>query len=479
MNLPKNSNLETEVLAIILQNPGAGLCKGLRDEDFTFPNNLLFPVIQALDSINALAPAKFQDELTKSGILEKVSSSQHYSDLLTYDPVPLGVLPDSISRLKEFAHRRNAIVAADEIIKSAEDPTREFRISDEAKTLLSGKHPEGTLFLEYKTPGECASWIMPKDFNLVGDFHLARGGISIIGGVPGCGKSRTLAGLGIAGATGEPWMGHEVHSRFKTLIIQAENGPARLKAEFTDIQSGLSTNLDDWIRVTPPGRAGLPLHDPGFRLELRSFIQEFKPGVVAFDPWNRIVMDDRQKDYRAAIDWLMEILPEEIEDKPAVAIVAHLRKRGSGDGRKRGRDLLPELSGSGMIGSAARSVFILEPASPDPDDYRVVWTVAKNNDGHEGSSSAWYRQNGLFAPCHGFDLEDFFAGNEAAREKITDDTLRDALRGGAAKKQAVDRLINTTGCEKSAAYNALSPKGRFKGKIDETPEGLVIWIGGE
>jgi hypothetical protein len=164
-------------------------------------------------------------------------------------------------------------------------------------------------FLHYWTPGECASWIMPKDFNLVGDFHLARGGISIIGGVPGCGKSRTLAGLGIAGATGEAWMGHEVHSRFKTLIIQAENGPARLKKEFTDVQYGLGTNLDDWIRVTPPGRAGLPLHDPGFRLELRSVIQEFKPGVVAFDPWNRIVLDDRQKDYRAAIDWLMEILP--------------------------------------------------------------------------------------------------------------------------------------------------------------------------
>jgi hypothetical protein len=334
-------------------------------------------------------------------------------------------------------------------------------------------------FLRYLTPGECASWIMPKDFNLVGDFHLARGGISIIGGVPGCGKSRTLAGLGIAGATGKPWMGHEVHSPFKTLIIQAENGPARLKAEFTDIQSGLSTNLDDWIRVTPPGRAGLPLHDPGFRLELRSYIQEFKPGVVAFDPWNRIVMDDRQKDYRAAIDWLMEILPEEIEDKPAVVIVAHLRKRGNGDGRKRGRDLLPELSGSGMIGSAARSVFILEPASPDPDDYRVVWTVAKNNDGHEGSSSAWYRQNGLFAPCHDFDLEEFFAGNECTREKITKDAMREALGSGATKGAAVKNLKRLTHCGDSAAYVALSPKGRFKGMIDETPEGLLIWIGGE
>jgi hypothetical protein len=143
------------------------------------------------------------------------------------------------------------------------------------------------------------------------------------------------------------------------------------------------------------------------------------------------------------------------------------------------RDLLPELSGSGMIGSAARSVFILEPASPDPDDYRVVWTVAKNNDGHEGSSSAWYRQNGLFAPCDDFDLEEFFAGNECTREKITKDAMREALGSGATKGTAVKNLKRLTHCGDSAAYVALSPKGRFKGMIDETPEGLLIWIGGE
>lgn len=33
--------------------------------------------------------------------------------------------------------------------------------------------------------------------------------------------------------------------------------------------------------------------------------------------------------------------------------------------------------------------------------------------------------------------------------------------------------------EDSAAYAALAVGGRFKGMIDETPEGLLIWIGGE
>jgi hypothetical protein len=65
------------------------------------------------------------------------------------------------------------------------------------------------------------------------------------------------------------------------------------------------------------------------------------------------------------------------------------------------------------------------------------------------------------------------------REKITKDTVREALRGGAPKKTAVKRLVEATGCKDSAAYAALSTSGRFKGMIDETPEGLLIWIGGE
>lgn len=342
----------------------------------------------------------------------------------------------------------------------------------------TGEQTKRAPFLRYMTPGECAAWEMPGDYNLVGDFHIVRGGVTVIGGVPGCGKSRTLAGLAIAGAARADFMGLPVHSHFRTLIIQAENGPARLKAEFEEIQSGLDVDLNDWLRVTPPGRAGLPLHDPFFRDELRCQIQEFKPGVVSFDPWNRIVLDDKQKDYRAAIDWIHEILPERDEEKPAVVIVAHLRKRGNGDGRKRGRDLLQEISGSGMIGSAARSVFILEPANSDQEDSRLVWTCAKNNDGREGASSAWYRSNGLFAPCHDFDFEEFFGGS-CSREKITKDTMREALSGGVPKKVAVKRLQELTNCATSAAYSAVAPEGRFKGMIDETPDGTLRWIGGE
>jgi len=469
--------LEREALAIVVQNPGAHLCRDLTQADFTKPRDLIFSAALALDSICSLSEALLLEQLNTAGHLAADSAIREEVRQIYSNPeLPAGLFPEVVRELRAYTQRRHACRFAREIEKAATDPTRPFALPEPPRELRENTAPR---FLEFHTPDELADWIMPEGFSLAGDAHLVRGGLSVIAGVPGCGKSRTLAGLALAGATGAPWMGLEVHARFRTLIVQAENGPYRLKQEFSEIREGAGVDLNDWLLVNYPGRHGLPLHDPAFRRELRDEIGGFRPGVVAFDPWNRIVLDDKQKDYRAAIDWLMELLPDSIEEKPALVVVSHLRKRSSGEGRKRGRDLLPELSGSGMIGSAARSVFILEPASPDPADYRVVWTVAKNNDGHEGASSAWFRKNGLFDRCEDFDFDEFLSGAEMGREKITADDIKTLIGGGIPKKKAAKRLQETTGCGQSAAYAALSPKGRFGHLIDETPDGLLVWAGGE
>lgn len=467
--------LEREALAILVQNPGKGLFRELNEADFSKPRDLIFIASQELDSRNRLSEAILFDLLRRS---PRASASAEVADemrsLFASVSQPVSLFPEVVRELKIYTQRRRACRYAREVERAAIDQSRLFVLPEPPRELRENNGPR---FLEFLSPDQLADWQIPEGFNLVGDSHLVRGGLSVIAGVPGCGKSRTLAGLAIAGATRSPWMGHEVRAHFRTLIVQAENGPFRLKQEFSEIREGSRVDLSDWLRINYPGRHGLPLHDPAFRRELRDMIDHFRPGVVAFDPWNRIVQDDKQKDYRAAIDWLMELLPDAIEERPAVLVVHHLRKRSGGEGRKRGRDLLPELCGSGMIGSSARSVFILEPASPDPADNRLVWTVAKNNDGHEGASSAWIRRNGLFDRCEDFDFDEFFSGEEMSREKITRDHIREMVGTGIAKKKAAKRLQDLTGCKQSAAYAAIN--GRFRDLLDETPDGLLIWIGGD
>lgn len=268
-------------------------------------------------------------------------------------------------------------------------------------------------------------------------------------------------------------MGHPVHSKFRTIILQAENGIARLKREFSDIETG-NVDLDEYLRITPPPQYGLDFHSKEFRDYLRAAIEHFGAGVLVIDPWNRVVEDDKQKDYKLAIDAINDALPVNPADKPAVVIVTHLRKQVAGEKRKRGRELLAELSGSNFLASAPRCVFILEPATSDMKDDRVILTTAKNNDGQdEEPASAWHRRNGLFQPCEGFDWDTYWNGGAGgdARRKVTLDDLAAIFDNGERtlkKKEAVELLKDQTGLGRTVCYDALKLQGgEFSDYLDE------------
>ncbi|WP_035600830.1 AAA family ATPase [Haloferula sp. BvORR071] len=324
-------------------------------------------------------------------------------------------------------------------------------------------------WLQAWKPSEFMNFTPPADFVLMGDCHLTRGNLTVISGWPGVGKSRAAMAMAIAGASGADWLGHPIHSRFRTLIIQCENGPFRLKAELGAATPGDDDEvLDDWLRITPPPTYGLAFSEPSFRAELRRYIAEWQPGLVIIDPWNRAADGDKQQDYRQALDSIFACLPEDPAQKPALLVIHHMRKKGNESNRKHGRDLLHELAGSYQIGAAARCVFALEPASKDLSDGTVVLTCCKNNDGLEGAPSAWHRKNGLFDPCPEFDMEGFLNPTEESAgtgSRLPFEAVAQALRGmsGETKGSAVARLVNAGVCVRSTGYKLLA----------ELPENIV------
>lgn len=327
-------------------------------------------------------------------------------------------------------------------------------------------------WFQFWKPSQFIDFEPPRDFILAGDCHVTRGGITVLGGAPGVGKSRAALGLALAGATGGNWMGLPVHSRFKTMVIQAENGPYRLKGELTDISEGITEDLDEWLRITPPPIYGLAFTEPGFRLAIKEAIEGFEPALIVLDPWNRATQGDKQSDAQAALEGLFACLPEDPSKRPAILIVHHLRKKSSDHQRKSGRDLLHELAGTYQIGSSARCVFALEPASKDTEDDRVVMTCCKNNDGTEGAPTAWHRCNGLFGECEDFDWEAFNAG-DLKQQGITLESMRGALSGAGwlTKTGAVKHLEKTDVCGRSAGFNALK---RFSANLETEPTGKKI-----
>lgn len=313
--------------------------------------------------------------------------------------------------------------------------------------------------IEFLSPLQIQSYRAPEGSVLVGNNHIVRGSVFVIGGAPGVGKSRASVALAVAGALGSPWLGLPVHRRFRSMIIQNENGRARLSEEFFALPS---QELESWIRVSPPPPFGLAFDDPGFRVDLAAAIESFKPDLILIDPWNAVAADDKAKDYLETFHRIRSLIPAG-DSAPAIGIVAHTRKPKQ-DERTNGRSLLNLLAGSYVLASVPRSVFVIQPASDDTEDNRVVVTCCKNNDGPLGTQSAWYRRNGVFELVPDFDWESF-KEPAASGPTIDADALVHIFGNGKTaltKAEAVKALMEHTGCEKSAAYNALKAEGRFR-----------------
>ena len=85
---------------------------------------------------------------------------------------------------------------------------------------------------------------------------------------------------------------------------------------------------------------------------------------------------------------------------------------------------------------------IMQAASDDPTDARVVWTCGKNNDVPLGERTAWERRNGSFSALPGFDWKNI-DGQAAPRRTVTEgDLAPNSLRAVRRKKMRFLRIFH-------------------------------------
>jgi hypothetical protein len=122
------------------------------------------------------------------------------------------------------------LLAADERVLWIPVDTRTFvpslvNAGDKLRTLVHGTSAEQEFFISF-----AQAWCTKRRPELE---HLARLGISgdkiVFSGV---GKSRAATKLAICGATGADFFGMSVHRKFRTMILQCENGRVRLKSKY-------------------------------------------------------------------------------------------------------------------------------------------------------------------------------------------------------------------------------------------------------
>jgi AAA domain len=326
-------------------------------------------------------------------------------------------------------------------------------------------HDPAKPLIEFRSPLQLKHFTPPPGIVLVGDCHIVRGSVFVIGGAPGVGKSRSSVSLAVAGATHSDWFGLKVHRTFKVTIIQTENGEFRLLKDFRELDCD---TLNDYIRVCLPPPYGLCFQRDEFRAQLAAAIGEFTPDIVIYDPWNAAARDEKAREYLETFDMLRSVLPLG-DDAPALGIVAHTRKPKT-DERASGRALLNLLAGSYVLGSVPRTVFVMQAASDETTDNRIVWTCCKNNDGELGERSAWERRNGLFAPVHDFDWEAFDNPHKDDRVTITADDLKEIFGDGEkdlAKSEAVKALRTLTEAGRTACYDHSGQMGVLQNTFEK------------
>ena len=111
-------------------------------------------------------------------------------------------------------------------------------------TFDEGKHDAPRQMVEFLCPSQVTAYEPPAGHCLIGDSHVQLGAPFVIAGAPGVGKSRAATKLAICGATGRDFFSMEVHRKFRTMILQCENGPVRLKSEYLPLpEKGYSMTL--------------------------------------------------------------------------------------------------------------------------------------------------------------------------------------------------------------------------------------------
>jgi hypothetical protein len=404
--------------------------------------------------------------LEKTGLLEEVGGKEGLNQIFGYVPSSAGLEHYTHIVQEKFALRQFIATcekAAQQCRDQVADPGLIFKetqsLIDQALQELNGAGHKS--YLEVMSPSEIKQYKPPPDLVLIGDNHFVRGNVTVFGGAPGVGKSRGLVGISVAGATKKEWFGYPAHIDFRSLIIQNENGRLRLQRELAAINE---PELETHLRITPPPPYGLCFWKREFRDQCRRAYENFGPHLVGIDPWNAVARDERAREYLETFDIIQEVFMPG-DDGPCIVIVAHTRKPQVGE-RANGRALLNLLAGSYVLSSVPRTVFILQHASDDVTDDRVVLTCPKNNDGDPGERGAWVRQNGLFAPVADFDWEIWDNPDRNKGEQPLDEAAIASIFDNGAKRlnraDAVEALKTLTGRKRSVCYDALNPKGRFK-----------------
>ena len=312
----------------------------------------------------------------------------------------------------------------------------------------------------------------PENDKFVGDFLISAGQLALLIGPPDIGKSRLAVQLAFELLLGKAkWLGTiSIHrSDLKVLIIQTENNPRRVKADFASQLRGCSPSQREMVnrclRIHIPRTvedSALGLDDEVNVERLKKTIRAFDPDLVIFDPYGDFFAGENENDAmqtRKTIKKLMEVAQSHNPDT-AVLLVHHARSGKAAAAGAEGWERGAFGRGSKALLSIARSQINVIPGDKDGD--AVIIACGKNNNGRrfERFAVRLDDQSMRYRPDPDFDFEQWESevNNRKAgsNKKVTPEIVKMALEslgGSKMKRKLVEKIREVTQCSSTVAYD--------------------------
>ena len=379
--------------------------------------------------------------------------------------------------LAELAKRRAVLKLAADASRMARDTTLDITsLRADVASILDGVVSEGSAErprLVIRRSSERLAYHPPPGVDLIGTAEIRKGteGVAILAGPGSSGKSLMVGTLALAGAIGSgTWMGRKVHRKFKTLIIQGEVGPTRLKLQIQEFRKNHpDADIEGSIYYSDPPEFGFAIEDSLFWRELAKTVAELKPDLVVIDPISHLSVEDQSSEVMNAIRIIRQAVGVG-DDAPGILLVAHTKKPRSEEAM-RGRNLANIVSGSVAWVNTSRCTFLCVPFDADDiEDDRIYFATPKLNDGPNYAPTVWHRRFGTFFR-HDPDTDPRMWG----REKSEDERAQERQRIG--KEDIEVAFGDRLGMKRAELVRALVAAGHDEAtcyRATKEPDGYLM-----
>ena len=448
ITLPHSIDAEQNVLSGIIIEPDQLPALRLKPSDFYHPwHRDIFKCMLALQraSLPLTWVRMHQELLGQPGQGDDAPTITYLSDLFS-NGTTVAYLPDDASIVREKSRKRAFLQRVPLLIERSQNGTRTDALEEqwtEAVDLLKEDKPDtkqqtislADLLAEEDEP---EPWLV--------DHLLTRGGLSLVSGKPGAGKTTFARDMALSVAQGKPWLGRDV-AQGHVVYLALEEQKMQVKHHMQLMGAKAQDEITFYLGT---------MHDNPMAV-LARLIAQLTPTLIIIDPIARFLHCKDFNDYAQMSGALDPLIDMAHKTGAHICLIHHARKgEASADSY---------LGSTALSGSVDTSLII----DLDASGRRILSTIKQRGDGDAVEPIVL----AVSEVTHRIEIDGSKA--EAVYHDLSAEMLN-LLNAGPMKNAELQKQVKGSNANKSRAVIRLEEVGKITRTPDPDGKGLICTL---